>query len=149
MIAIAIISNEHKLSGKLAKWATGSSDYHIAFVDLDSMRMYDMNLLFRRRLWPHYQADSVSLFHCPVAVTRDDLEHELDTSDDWYGAFDYAWFAVKKLFGSLTAPSFKGSICSEKVALILLRKGWQAPFVSVPSPADFRPILKPLLPGEQ
>lgn len=144
MIAIAIISNPDKISGILARWATGRPDYHIAFVDLDAHRMYDMNLLFRRRLWPHYKPEHVSLFYCPVPVTRDDLEWELDTSDDWYGVLDYCWFAVKKLFGNPAAPSFKGSICSEKVANILIRKGWNAPFLSTPSPADFREVLEPL-----
>lgn len=143
MVVIAIISNPKKLSGKLTLWATGSPAYHIAFVDLDGGRMYDMNLLFRRRYWPHYADQHVKLYKCPVTVTVADLEHELDTSEDWYGVLDYAAFAVKKVFRRWN-PSFKGAICSEKVNDVLRSLGWHSPFKNTPSPADFEKVLVPL-----
>lgn len=143
MVSIAIISNPDKLSGKLTKIFTGSHAYHIGFVDLDANKFYDMNLLFRRRLWPHYPMDNVKLYQCPVPVTRETLECELDTSDDHYGVWDYASFLFKGWFS--TRPSFKGAICSEKVEKILVKCGWFSPFVSfVPSPADFERVLIPL-----
>jgi hypothetical protein len=39
--------------------------------------------------------------------------------------------------------SFKGAICSEKVAQILKWKGWPVPFDGTPSPADFEKVLTP------
>lgn len=141
MVVIAIISNPKKLSGRLTLWATGSPAYHIAFVDLATYRMYDMNLLFRRRLWPHYPDQVVKLYKCPVELTTANLEWELDISDEWYGFMDYLAFAVKKVFRHFN-PSFKGAICSEKVADILKAYGWHSPFKGTPSPADFEKVLE-------
>lgn len=141
MIAIAIISNPRKLSGRLTLWATGSAAYHVGFVDLDAGKFYDMNLLFRRRLWPHYADDAVALYRCPIEVTAANLERELDTSTEWYGFLDYLAFVVKKVFRKFN-PSFKGAICSEKVANILIGRGWCSPFEGTPSPADFEKVLE-------
>jgi hypothetical protein len=88
MIQIAIISNPDKISGKLALWATGSAAYHIGFVDVERGKLYDQNLLFRRRRWPHYATEHVKMYYCPVHLTASELEDELDTSEDWYGVFD-------------------------------------------------------------
>lgn len=144
MIAIAIMSNPKKLSSKLTLWATGSAAYHIAFVDLEGNRMFDQNLLFRRRIWPHYEPETVKLYKCPVEITREQLEFELDTSTDVYGVFDYMAFFFKKLF-KWQAPSFKGSICSEKVSQILWDHGWAPPWgENTPSPADFEKVLEPM-----
>ena len=137
---IAIISNPKKLSSKLTQFFTGSPAYHICFVDESIGKMWDMNLLFRRRLWPHYKPENVTFYQCPVNVTVDDLELWLDTDEDWYSVLEYTAFAIKKLFTGYK-PSFKGAICSEKVAQILEKNGWLSPFESTPSPADFEKVL--------
>jgi hypothetical protein len=144
VIQIVVISNPDKLSGKLTKWATGSYAYHIAFVDTELSKMWDMNIIFRRRIWPHYRPECVRFYECPTLLTVEDLELELDTSTDVYGVLDYSFFALKKIFSMNKAPSFKGKICSEKVLDILVRHGWRNPFKSVPSPADFEKVLNPL-----
>lgn len=141
MICLAIISNPEKPSSWLTKYFTGSLAYHIGFVDTDAQKFYDMNLLFRRRLWPHYDASDVVLYQCPVKVTREDLEHFLDTDEDHYGWLDYCWFGIKKMLPGVKRPSFKGAICSEKVEEILQYCGWKSPFNDVPSPADFERVL--------
>lgn len=141
MIKIAIISNPKKLSGWLTRIFTGSPAYHIGFVDEDNFKFYDQHLIFRRRIWPHYHADTVTMYDCPVSVTTADLEHWLDTSDDWYGVLDYMFFAIRKLFPNANR-SFKGSICSETVNNILLAHGWSYRFASTPSPADFEKVLQ-------
>jgi hypothetical protein len=142
MIVIAIISNEQKLSGKLSKFFAGSPAYHIAFVDLEKNKMYDMNLLFRRRIWPHYPEARVTLYKSPVELTGEYLEYCLDTDEDWYGVLDYLAFGWKKLFNTKNVPSFKGAVCSEKISDILISKGWVSPFKNVPSPTDFENILE-------
>ena len=142
MTQIAIISNAKKLSGRLTNFWTGSPAYHIGFVDTDTNLFYDQNLLFRKRLWPHYPTENVKMYECPVEVTGADLEYELATSEDWYGVADYIAFAWRKILPG-TRVSFKGVICSEKVEQILQRKGWVTPFSAVPSPADFEKVLIP------
>jgi hypothetical protein len=142
VICIAIISNPKKFSGKLTRFFTGSPAYHIGFVDTERGKFYDMNLLFRRREWPHYDADQYRLYQCPVDLTADDLEWWLDTDNDWYGVLDYLAFVFKKLLPN--RPSFKGAICSEKVEEILKWKGWISPFDWTPSPADFERELQPI-----
>lgn len=142
MIQIAIISNPSKISGLLTKLFTGSYAYHVGFVDTEHGKFYDMNLLFRRRLWPHYPEHTVKFYRCPVEVTGEMLEHELDTSEDWYGVLDYFAFGFKKLFAG-KRPSFKGETCSEKVEQILVKAGWESPFKGfTPSPADFEGVLE-------
>jgi hypothetical protein len=80
-----------------------------------------------------------------IGFAAADLEHDLDTSEDWYGFLDYSWFAVRKFLPWLkNSPSFKGAICSEKVEQILINRGWRSPFGQVPSPADFEQILEPV-----
>jgi hypothetical protein len=143
MIVIAIISNPRKMSGKLTRFFTGSPAYHIGFVDTEAGKFYDQNLLFRRRLWPHYADQHVKLYQCPVLLSRDDLEHQLDTRTDWYGVMDYLFFGLRKLIPTAT-HSFKGAICSEVVDDILKAHGWKSPFENVPSPADFEGVLVPL-----
>ena len=144
MIQIAIISNPKKLSGRLTSIFAGSPAYHIGFVDTNSSKFYDMNLLFRRRNWPHYAAENVKLYQCPVEITAENLEEELDTSEDWYSPLDYLAFGFKKLFFK-SRPSFKGAICSEKVEQILVEYGgWVSPFKFTPSPTDFEKLLTPL-----
>jgi hypothetical protein len=78
VIQIAIISNPKKISSKLTQYFTGSPAYHIGFVDTERGKFYDMNLLFRRRRWPHYPPETVKLYRCPVPLTADDLEDEVD-----------------------------------------------------------------------
>ena len=137
---IAIISNPKKLSSKLTQFFTGSPAYHICFVDEELGKMWDMNLLFRRRIWPHYKPENVTFYQCPVNLSANDLEWWLDHDEDWYGVLDYTSFAIKKLFNGFK-PSFKGAICSEKVEQILIKNGWLSPFEGTPSPADFEKVL--------
>lgn len=139
-VRIAIISNPNKLSGVLTNFFTGSAAYHIVFVDLATGKMYDQNLLFRRRKWPHYNAEYVTYYECPVELTGADLEEWLDTDEAWYGVLDYLFFGVRKLFPSARG-TFKGAICSEAVENILKSKGWVSPFTATPSPADFERVL--------
>ena len=141
MIQIAIISNPKKLSGRLTKFFAGSPAFHICFVDAELGKMWDMNIIFRRRLWPHYPADSVTLYKCPVRITAGDLDYWLDTDEDWYGVLDYLAFGIRKMFPRFKG-SYKGAICSEKVEQILKAHGWLSPFVNVPSPTDFETVLK-------
>ena len=137
---IAIISNPKKLSGKLTQFFTGSPAYHICFVEVGLGKMWDMNLIFRRRIWPHYKPENVTYYECPVHMTVADLEWWLDNDEDWYSVPDYTAFAFKKIFTKFK-PSFKGSICSEKVEQILQKNGWVSPFDGIPSPADFEKVL--------
>ena len=141
MIQIAIISNPKKLSGRLTKFFAGSPAFHIAFVDVELGKMWDMNIIFRRRLWPHYPADAVTMYRCPVRITAGDLDYWLDTDEDWYGVLDYLAFGIRKMFPRFKG-SYKGAICSEKVEQILKVNGWSSPFVNVPSPTDFETVLK-------
>ncbi len=142
MMQIAIISNPSKLAGRLTKFFAGSPAYHIGFVDTERGKFYDMNLLFRRRAWPHYPSDVVTMYECPVSLSGDDLEYWLDTDTDWYGVCDYLAFGIRKVFPRFKG-SYKGAICSEKVAEILVWKGWASPFDGfVPSPSDFEEVLK-------
>ena len=140
---IAIISNPQKFSSKLTQFFTGSPAYHICFVDEELGKMWDMNLLFRRRIWPHYNPENFIFYACPVNVSANDLEWWLDHDEDWYGFLDYTSFAIKKLFTNFR-PSFKGAICSEKVEQILVKSGWVSPFNGTPSPADFEKVLTKL-----
>jgi len=142
MIQIAIISNPKKLSGRLTNFFAGSPAYHIGFVDTVGGKFYDQNLLFRRRVWPHYPIEMVALYHCPAPITTADLELWLDTDEDWYSPLDYLAFGIRKLFPSFKG-SYKGAICSEKVEKILVVHGWKSPFGGfTPSPTDFETVLK-------
>jgi len=143
VIVLAIIHKPGSWSSRLTRWFTGSTAMHIGFVDLDRGKFYDMNLLFRRRCWPHYDLRRVVLYACPVLVTRETLEFYLDTDEDWYGVLDYLAFGIRKLWPGYR-PSFKGAICSEKVDEILAFSGWLSPFTGTPSPADFEKVLIPL-----
>ncbi|MDO8294375.1 MAG: hypothetical protein Q7T29_16155 [Gallionella sp.] len=49
MIKIAVIFNANKLSGRLTRLFTGCTAYHIAWVDDEAGKMYDMHLIRRRR----------------------------------------------------------------------------------------------------
>jgi hypothetical protein len=142
MICIFICNNKDKPSSWLTKFFAGSHAWHIGFVDTDNKKMYDMNLLFRRREWPHYKEGTYTLYECPIVVTSQDLEWYLDNDTDHYGVWDYLWFGVKKIWHKAKRPSFKGSICSEKVNEILIHCGWKSPFKDVPSPTDFEKILR-------
>lgn len=85
----------------------------------------------------------IDYYKCPVPLTQADLEYELDTSEDVYGFADYCLFALRRLMPwRKTWPSYKGAICSEKVEQILVKLGWQSPFVATPSPADFERVLE-------
>lgn len=144
---LAIISDRSVLNGKLTQIFTGCPAYHIGFVDEEHGLFYDMNLLFRRRHWPHYPANTVELYECPVEVTTENLEWWLTNDDSVYGFYDYILFGLrtvaKKL--GLTIRNHKGTICSEKVNQILISNGWNSPWPIgdlPPSPCDFVKVLK-------
>lgn len=144
---IAIICDPQNLSSKLTQFFTGCPAYHIGFVDDEHNLFYDMNLLFRRRNWPHYPANIVELYECPVNVTHEDLEWWLTNDADVYGFVDYFLFCARDLFKTLgwTPRNHKGSICSEKINQILISKGWVSPWPinsPPPSPCDFRRYLQ-------
>jgi hypothetical protein len=146
-IQIVIIINEKKLSGRLTKFWTGCYAYHAAFVDLDNDRMYDMNLLRRRRIWSEYAAKKeYFLFDAPGNVTREYLEGMLDTDENRYGVFDYMLFAIRPLyhlFGYNTRNA-GGVICSEMVNNDVLACGGSTPWRAVsqpPSPCDWYRFL--------
>lgn len=125
-----------KPSSTLTKFFTGSTCYHVGFTD--GSQFWDMNLIRRRRVWPAYPPERVLLAECPVPVTKEYLEHQLETSDETYGWRDYLLFALRPiyhLFGQSTRNA-GGVICSEMVANDLKANGWPQTFDEVPSPAD-------------
>ncbi len=128
-----------KPSSILTKIFTGSTCYHVFFVDESIGKMYDMHLIRRRRAWPHYPADrQIILVDCPVDVPFGYLEGMLDTDEATYGWRDYLLFALRPiyhLFGRSTRNA-GGVICSEMVADDLIACGWRVRFPEVPSPAD-------------
>lgn len=140
---IAFIYSKEKFSGKLTKFWTGSYCYHVAFVDEKTGRMYDQNLLFRKRRWPYYNHEDVVLIDPPVDVSADYLEYLLETDEQVYGFMDYILFALRPVyhfFGKSTR-NFGGIICSERIYQILKRYGWKEEFKEVPSPADLERAL--------
>jgi hypothetical protein len=140
---IAFIYGDAKnLSADLTEFWTGSRCYHVGFTD--GIHFWDMNLIRRRRLWPVYPLEKkVILIECPVKVTIDYLEHQLDTSEVMYGWQDYLLFALRPIyhfFGKSTRNA-GGEICSEMVANDLKACGWDWEFKEVPSPADLEKLL--------
>ncbi len=139
---LAIIFNQHKLSGRLTKFWTGCYAYHVAWVDEASGKMWDMNLIRRRRAWPHYDADQVLLFDAPENVTAAYLERRLETDDNTYGWQDYVMFALRPLFHLFgkSTPNAGGEICSEMVNDDIWVTGGSTPWPPdgpPPSPCDF------------
>lgn len=132
-----------KPSSILTKLFTGSTCYHVFWVDLETGRMYDMNLLRRRRLWPHYPAERVILVEPPVDVPADYLEHMLDIDEATYGWRDYLLFALRPLYHLIgkSTRNAGGVICSEMVADDLIALGWPVRFAEVPSPADLELLI--------
>jgi hypothetical protein len=127
-----------RLSSALTKFWTGSTCYHVAFVE--GARMWDMNLLRRRRVWPSYHSNQVLLAGLPAGcnVTREYLESKLETDYSRYGVLDYLLFSVRwayHLVGKSTRNA-SGIICSEMVADDMRACGWGQSFAEVPSPAD-------------
>lgn len=142
---IAFIYNEHKLSGKLTKFWTGSYCYHVAFVDEERGVMFDMNLIRRMRNWPYYGPETtVVLADAPVPVSYDFLFAKHKSSENKYGFADYVLFTLRPLFHLFgqSTPNARGEICSEMVANDLNENGWNHYYVEVPSPATLeREIL--------
>ncbi len=131
-------------SSALTKFWTGSTCYHVAIVDEELDKMYDMNLIMRRRKWSEYaKSHEWKLVDTPVAISRVYLENLLDTDNNSYGWKDYLLFALRPiyhLFGKSTRNA-DGIICSELVANILTDNGWTTYFTEVPSPADLERVL--------
>jgi hypothetical protein len=132
-----------KLSSKLTRAFTGSTCYHVAFTD--GRHMWDMHLIRRRRVWPQYDPANVILRDLPhgVDVTRDYLEHMLETDTNRYGVIDYIRFGFRPLYHLIgrSTPNAGGIICSEMVADDMQRGGWTVHFPEVPSPADLEVVL--------
>lgn len=130
-----------RVSSKLTKFFTGSTCYHVGFTD--GAKFWDMNLIRRRRLWPLYPADRTIVVDCPVAVTAEYLDHQLDTDESRYGMVDYLLFGLRwayHLVGKSTRNA-GGVICSEMVAADLAANGWDWRFIEVPSPADLELVI--------
>lgn len=138
---VAIIFNAHKLSGKLTRLFTGCYAYHVAWVDEAGGKMWDMNLLRRRRVWPHYPPEQVLLFDAPAQVTSGYLEQMLETDSNAYGWRDYLLFALRPLyhlFGRSTRNA-GGVICSEMINNDIWACGGMTPWPvdgPPPSPCD-------------
>jgi hypothetical protein len=144
---LAIIKNEHKLSGKLTKFFTDSYAYHVAWVDEKDKVMYDMHLRRRRASWPRYNDSTSITFHDFPEVTRQYLEHQLTVDQNVYGVMDYILFGVRPLF-HLVGKSTRnagGVICSEMINIDLWNCGVQTPWRmsdAPPSPGDFERWVK-------
>ncbi len=132
-------------SSWLTQLFTGSSCYHVAFVDEEVGAMYDMNLLRRKRRWPHYPIDKVKLVECPVPVPLLYLEAQLLDDEATYGYADYLLFALRPLYHLLgfSTRNKDGVICSEMIYNDLVANGWEGRFREVPSPADLERVLCP------
>jgi hypothetical protein len=133
------------ISSVLTKIFTNSPCYHVAIVDEDRNRVYDMNLIVRRRVWigGYASGHQYKLVESPVAISRNYLENLLDTDENVYGWQDYFLFALRPiyhLFGKSTRNA-NGVICSELVYNILKDNGWDKTFDEVPSPADIEIAL--------
>jgi len=143
---LAVILNQHKLSGRLTKIATGCYAYHVAWVDEETSSMYDMHLIRRCRPWPHYPEAQVVLFDVPQ-VTREYLEYKNRTDDSTYGFIDYCLFAIRPLFhlfGKSTRNA-GGIICSEMVNNDMRLAGIETPWEVTdepPSPCDIYRWIK-------
>lgn len=133
-------------SSLLTKLFTGSTCYHVGFTD--GVHFWDMNLIRRRRVWAGlYDPAKVILAECPVAISREFLEHRLETDDSTYGYADYLMFALRPLY-HLVGKSTRnrgGVICSEMVAGDLVINGWAARFAEVPSPATLEAAILGLI----
>lgn len=143
---LAIIFNSEKLSGRLTKLFTGCYAYHAAWVDEEAGRMYDMHLIRRRRVWPHYPEAQVLLFDVPE-VTREYLEQQLETDGHIYGWMDYLLFGLRPIYHLLgrSTRNAGGLICSEMVNYDVWRCGGETPFSpfdAPPSPCDLFHWLK-------
>jgi len=137
---IAIIINTKSISGRLTKFFTGCYAYHVAWVDVESGLMYDMNLLRRRRKWPHYEHGSFKLFD-QSNVTREFLEGKLTSDENRYGFVDYMLFAVRKLYHLVgkNTRNAGGKICSESLNDDIHECGGFTPWLPAdapPSPCD-------------
>ena len=143
---LAIIFNHNKLSGRLTRFWTGCYAYHTAWVDEEAGVMYDMNLLRRRRAWPHYPEAEVILEDFPQ-VTREYLERRLTEDDARYGVVDYCLFMLRPLFHLLgySTRNAAGVICSEMCNIDARACGYDTPWpldAPPPSPCDwFRWLL--------
>ncbi len=146
MIKLALIFNEHKLSGKLTNWWTGCYAYHALWVDTERNEMYDMHLIRRRRVWPGHYEGHYLLFDAPGNVTREYLERMLSSDENWYGFADYMLFVLRPLyhlFGKST-PNAHGTICSEMVNNDIWASGGETPWEpddAPPSPCDLYRFL--------
>lgn len=138
---LAILYNEHKFSGKLTKFFTGSYAYHTAWVDEENEIMYDMSLINRRRTWPHYHPPATWKFYDFPEVTREYLEYQLTHDNNTYGVIDYCMFLIRPIFHLVGKSTINagGIICSEKINIDLWNCGVVTPFKITdepPSPAD-------------
>jgi len=143
---LAFIFNQDKLSGKMTKLFTGCYCYHTAWVDEEAGHMYDMNLLYRRRKWPHYPEANVIMFDVPE-VTRDYLEAKLTNEESRYGVMDYCLFLIRPILHLFGKPTINvgGEICSETCNDDLWACGIETPWSyndSPPSPCDLYKFMK-------
>ncbi len=138
---LAFVYSKSKLPAKLTKFFTGSYCYHVAWVDEENNKMYDMNLIRRRRDWPYYK--ETILIDVPVTITKEYLESKLSSDENTYGFIDYLLFAVRPLYHlvGLSTRNAKGVICSEMIYNDMVANGWSGRFKEVPSPADLEKLF--------
>lgn len=132
------------ISSFLTKLFTKSGCYHVGMTD--GVKFWDMHKINRRRNWAGlYPADRVILVDTPVPVSAAYMDNELDTSEETYSFWDYAAFAVRWLYHlcGKSTRNYGGLICSEKIAIDLIKNGWDYKFPNdeVPSPADLELAL--------
>jgi hypothetical protein len=145
LIRTLIVLNRARWNARLCRLFTGCYAYHAGFVDLGAGKLYDMNLIRRRRCWPHYAGDAtveLELYPAPC-VTREYLEDRLDRDAQNYGAIDYALFAARPVNHAFGRPTRNagGVICSEMVNDDLRACGVETPWGPMdapPSPCDLR-----------
>jgi len=138
-VKLAFAINDKKLAGKLTKFWTGCYAYHVFWHDDE--HMWDMHLIRRRRLWPHYGPETTVVAFDVPAVTREFLEHQLSTDAATYGWRDYLLFGLRPLYHLLgrSTRNVGGVICSEMVNNDLLACGVATPWAQdapPPSPCD-------------
>ncbi len=142
MAKLVIFFDQKRFLGKLTKFFTDSYAYHVAWVDEENDRLYDMSLIRRRRLWSAKQQEGIEyILHDFPFVTSHYLERALDTDNSYYGFVDYILFALRPiyhLFGKSTVNKH-GIICSEMCNNDLIACGYITPWSrtdEAPAPGD-------------
>jgi hypothetical protein len=140
-VKLGIVLNPHKHLGRLTTIFTGCSATHTVWVDEGRGLMWDMHLIRRRRIWPHYNPPTeVRFFEFPE-VTFEYLEDRLSRDNSTYGLRDCAMFALRPFYKFLgkSPRNAGGVICSEMCNNDIWACGGRTPWIpgeAPPSPCD-------------